>query len=141
MSDRGIKTPVRRRTRDALVEQLSGYGAVVEVGVGSRPGVAGALARAGVNVTATDVRERAVPDGVTFVRDDVTAPDAAVYADADAIYGLNLPAELQRPTVAVAKEAGADCHFTTLGAEPPVVDATPTTVPGETLFTAEPQRA
>ncbi len=141
MCDRVIKTPVRHATRAALVEHLGRYETVVEVGVGTRPGVATALADAGVAVTATDVRERPVPAGVTFVRDDVTDPDRAVYAGADAVYGLNLPAELQRPTVAVAKNVDARCHFTTLGAEQPVVDARPATLPGETLFTAESERA
>jgi len=141
MCDASIKTPVRRRTRDALVDFLGTYDTVVEVGVGRQPDVAEALAEAGVAVTATDVRERSVPPGVAFVRDDVTDPGLGVYAEADAIYGLNLPPELQGATAAVASRVDAACHFTTLGAEHPAVPATPRTLPGETLFTAESQRA
>ncbi|MHB9288612.1 UPF0146 family protein [Halobacteriales archaeon Cl-PHB] len=125
----------------ALVERLRPFDSVVEVGVGRRPELAGALAESGVTVTATDVRDRPVPDGVRFVRDDVTAPDRSVYAGADAVYALNLPAELQRPTLEVARAVDADCLFTTLGAEQPVIATIPETLPGETLYRAEPERA
>jgi len=84
----------------------------------------------------TDVVDRPVPDRVRFVRDDVTDPDPAVYADADLVYALNCPPELQRPLVDAAAAAGATWAFTTLGADPAVVDASPRTLPGETLFTA-----
>ena len=112
----------------------AGASRAIEVGVGNRLGVARALADAGVAVTATDVVDRAVPDGVRFVRDDVTDPDPGVYADADIIYALNCPPELQRPLVAVARDAGACWAFTTLGGDPAVVASRPKTLPQETLF-------
>jgi len=87
-----------------------------------------------VAVTATDIRERPAPDGVRFVRDDVTAPDCSVYRGADALYGLNLPPELQRPTADLARSVGARCLFTTLGADPAVVSVDRETVPGGTLY-------
>lgn len=127
---------VRRRTRDALADRLGRFGALVEVGIGERTDLAAALAGAGSDVRATDVVERAVPPGVAFVVDDVTEPDPAVYADADAIYALNLPPELHRPTLAVAEAHGAAFAFTTLGADAPEVPAEPETLPGETLFWA-----
>ena len=117
-----------------LVDRLARYDNLVEVGVGSRPGVAAALADRGRTVTATDVHERNVPAGVRFVRDDVTDPDPAVYRAADAVYALNCPPELQRPLSAAARAAAADCLFTTLGTDPAVVDATPETLPDATLF-------
>jgi len=122
--------------RATLVERLSDHDRLVEVGVGERPDVAAALARRGCRVTATDVRERSVPDGVAFVRDDVTDPDPAVYAGADAVYALNCPPELQRPVRAAARDADAACLFTTLGGDPAVVPASRETLPGETLFRA-----
>ena len=122
----------------ALVDRLSRYESLVEVGVGERPGVAAALADRGRTVTATDVRDRRVPGGVGFVRDDVTDPDADVYGGADAVYSLNCPPELQRPLADVARRADADCLFTTLGADPAVVDATPETLPAGTIFAVEP---
>ncbi len=91
--------------------------------MGRRPAVAAALADRGCLVTATDVRARDVPAPVAFVRDDVTDPDPSVYADADAVYALNCPPELQRPVAEVARAAGADCRFTTLGTDPAVVPA------------------
>jgi uncharacterized UPF0146 family protein len=137
MCDTPIKTLVRRATHAAIVDRLSGYDAAVEVGVGRRPDVAAALAETGLSVTATDLRERSVPAPVHFVRDDVTDPDLSVYAAADVVYALALPAELQRPTVAVARAIEADCRFTTLGADHPILPATPATLPGETLYTPE----
>ena len=119
------------RLADALAADA---GRAVEVGIGNRTDVAAAVAASGVAVTATDVVARAVPDGVRFVRDDVTDPDPPVYADADIVYALNCPPELQRPLVTVAREAGARWAFTTLGSDPAVVDARPKTLPHETLF-------
>ena len=95
-----------------------------------------ALADRGRTVTVTDIVDRDAPAGVRFVRDDVTDPTPAVYRDADAVYALNCPPELQRSLSAVAATAGADCLFTTLGADPAVVDADPETLPRHTLFDA-----
>jgi len=117
----------------ALIAALSEYEELVEVGVGDRPGVAAGLTARGCRVTATDVRERAVPDAVRFVRDDVTDPDPAIYRGADAVYALNCPPELQAP-LAAAAPPGADCLFTTLGGDPVVVDAAPETLSVGTLF-------
>ncbi|WP_092659512.1 UPF0146 family protein [Halorientalis persicus] len=126
----------------ALVDRLAVYDTLVEVGVGHRPAVAAALADRNCTVTATDVHDRPVPASVAFVRDDVTDPDAAVYADADAVYALNLPPELHRPTRAVAREAGADFLFTTLGGDPPLVPVTRESLAGtgRTLFVADDAR-
>jgi uncharacterized UPF0146 family protein len=118
----------------ALVDRLARYDDLVEVGVGARPAVAAALADRGRTVTATDVRACDVPPTVRFVRDDVTDPTADVYRGTDAVYALNCPPELQRPLADAARAAGADCLFTTLGADPAVVDADPETLPAETLF-------
>jgi hypothetical protein len=132
--------------RTELAARLATYDRLVEVGVGRRPAVAAALVDAGCTVTATDVFDATVPDGVRFVRDDVVARrdtldghPGAPY-DADALYGLNLPAELQSPARDVAHAAGADCLFTTLGFEEPVVPVARETVGGETLYVAERRR-
>jgi uncharacterized UPF0146 family protein len=128
---------VRASTVDAIAARLADNECVVEVGIGNRTAVASALLAAGVAVTATDIRERTVPDGVTFVRDDVTDPALGVYDGADAIYALNCPPELHRSIATLARRVGADCHFTTLGADPPAVPVVGETLPGETLFVAE----
>ena len=128
---------MRDATRDALVSRLSDCERVVEIGIGRQPAVARALAAAGLDVTATDLRERPVPAGVTFVRDDVTDPDCAVYAGADALYACNLPPEFQRPALSVAREVGASFLFTTLGGDPAVVSVSREAIPGGTLY-AEP---
>jgi len=128
----------------AIADRLAEYDVLVEVGVGDRPGVASALAERGRTVTATDVREPAgvadgsFPDTVAFVRDDVTNPDRGIYVDADVVYALNCPPELQRPLVDVARAVGADAAFTTLGGDPAIVPATAEPLPGvrEVLYVA-----
>jgi len=135
-----------RASRTELAARLADYDRLVEVGIGRRPEVAAALVDAGCEVTATDVFDAPVPDGVRFVRDDVVARRDGLDGrpgdpyDVDAVYGLNLPAELQAPARDVAAAAGADCCFTTLGFEEPVIAVDRETVGGETLYVATPRR-
>ena len=133
-----VKTYVRDATRTALVRRLSDYDAVVEIGVGRRPDVASALADTGLDVTVTDIRQRPVPDGVTFVVDDITDPDRTVYADADVLFARNLPPELHRPAWELAADLGVVLYFTTLGSDPTLVPVSRETLPGTTLFVATP---
>ena len=130
---------------ETLAGYLARYDRLVEVGVGRRPGVAAALAARGKEVTATDVYERSVPEGVRFVRDDVVTradrvaagdPPGETY-DADAVYARNLPPELHRPVSDVARAAGADCLFTTLGDDGPTVPVRRETVGDGTVFVAD----
>lgn len=142
MSGPGISFPtVSQNRRGAVAELLARYPAVCEVGVGRRAEVAAALAERGRSVTATDVHDRETPAGVRFVRDDVVEAsrrdDPGDHYRADAIYALNLPTELHRPTLAVARRVDADCLFTTLGGDPPTVATRPITLDGgETLYVA-----
>ena len=106
----------------------------VEVGIGHRTGVARDLAAAGIDVTATDVVERAVPAGVSFVVDDVTDPDPAVYRGADLVYALRCPPDLHAAVRAAARTADAAACFTTLGGDQPAVPARTETVGGSGLF-------
>ncbi|WP_380674323.1 UPF0146 family protein [Salinigranum sp. GCM10025319] len=135
---------MERSSPDALVDYLARYDSLVEVGIGRRTDVVGRLAAAGKRVTATDVRQRSVPDGVRFVEDDIVARAEAVdgggdpgpiYA-VDAVYARNLPPELHRPARDVAHAAGADFLFTTLGGDQPAVPVERVTLPRETLYVA-----
>ncbi|WP_336345615.1 UPF0146 family protein [Halalkalicoccus ordinarius] len=128
---------MKSRTQAALVAALDPYERLAEIGIGRRTDVAAALAASGTRVVATDVHRRSVPDGVRFVRDDVTRPDPSVYTDVEAIYALNLPPELHRPAWSLARRTGADFLFTTLGGDAPEVPVSRHTLPGETLFVAE----
>jgi len=125
---------VRDVTRDAFVSRLSDADSLVEIGIGNRPGVAAALVDRGIDVTATDICERPTPGGVRFVQDDVTDPERSIYHDADALYALNLPPELQRPTATLARAVDARLLFTTLGGDPVLVEAERETIPGGTLY-------
>jgi hypothetical protein len=130
-------------TRAELADRLAGYDHLVEVGIGRRPEVAVALVDAGCAVVATDVFDAPVPDGVDFVRDDVVARADTLDGEGpgapyrvDAVYGLNLPAELQRPARDVAHAAGADFLCTTLGFEEPTIPVDRESVGRETLYVA-----
>lgn len=131
-----LKSSVRADTHDALVRELSRFDPIVEIGIGTAPEVAQALATAGVSVTATDVSEQPVPDAVSFVRDDVTNPERAVYREAKAVYALNCPPELHRPIQQLAIEVDATFLFTTLGTDQPTIPVRRQTIPGETLYIA-----
>lgn len=100
--------------------------------MGRRPSVAAKLDSSGCRVVAMDVdpgvvadtRERVSPD-VVVCRDDVVAaarrePLESRYC-VEAVYARNLPAELQVPTRELARRVDADCLFTTLGFEEPVI--------------------
>lgn len=136
--------PALPPARAALVERLAGYDRLLEVGVGRRPGVAAALAARGVDVTATDVHRRDVPEGVRFVRDDVVAAAERVRAGerpgdhyaVEAVYALNLPPELHRSARDVARAVDAEFLFTTLGGDQPAVPVRRETVGATTLFVA-----
>lgn len=119
-----------------MFDHLRRYDRVLEVGVGRRTDLAAALAADGVAVTATDVHQREVPDGVAFVRDDIVDPDRAVYADCEALYARNLPPELHRPALEVARAVGADFLFTTLGGDQPAVPVERKTIQEGTLYVA-----
>ncbi|AUG48313.1 hypothetical protein BVU17_12560 [Haloarcula taiwanensis] len=129
-------------TTGSLVDRLASVDSVVEVGVGNHPDIAGRLVERGIDVTATDIVEREVPDGVAFVVDDVLDPDHAVYAGCDIVFARNLPPELHRPTLTVANAVGAAFWFTTLGGDQPTVAVEREQLPGgETLYRARDSKA
>lgn len=157
---------VSQSVADELVAALSGFDAALEVGIGRRTTAASQLAAAGTSVVAVDVDSDAVgdvPESVAFAEADVRelagagdpiaelrshATEGASDSDTASptptspphefglVYALNLPAELQRPTVALADRLDAVCAFTTLGFEEPVVDVTRKTVGSDTLYVA-----
>ena len=129
-----------RRTLEATIDYLSGYDHVLEVGIGRRPDVAGGLVEQGVTVTATDVYPRSVPEGVRFVEDDVVDPDLDYYEGAEVVFARNLPPELHRPVLTVARRVDADCCFTTLGGDQPAVPVRRVTIPGDTLYVTRADR-
>lgn len=133
-------------SRAALVERLSDYGRLLEVGIGARTAVAASLAAAGHDVRATDVVDVDVPEGVRFRGEDVTrvaTPDA--FHDVDVVYALNCPPELHHPVRDLANALGVPFCFTTLGHDQPAVPVTRETLVDEagrpfTLFVANADR-
>jgi uncharacterized UPF0146 family protein len=148
------------RSRQALIEELVRYNRLLEVGIGNRPGVARGLAERGHDVVAIDVsvgeRTRAAASGsdeptgsgsLRAVEGDVLAlseradgeaasANWSTAAEFDAVYACNLPAELQRPTVALAERLDVACLFTTLGFEEPTVPVRRRSLPGTTVYVA-----
>lgn len=134
------------RSRRPIVRYLARYDSLVEIGIGRRPEVAAGLLDRGCDVTAVDVHDQSVPNGVSFVRDDIversTATEIPAAYNVDSIYGLNLPAELQRPAATLASRVDADCLFTTLGFEEPVVSVDRLSIDGlsEPLYRVDADR-
>ena len=94
-----------------------------------------------LRVVAADVTALATAGGDRLIRDalglDASNEDERDASNAstgvDAVYARNLPAELQRPTVALAERLDAACLFTTLGFEEPVVDVRRRSTESETV--------
>ena len=111
----------RRKSEDALVEYMrENYvdgTRIVEVGVGRRDSTACALADAGFEVTATDLRDVETGKGVDFARDDVTSPDTSVYEGASLVYSLRPPYEIHADIDSVARSVGADTLLVPLADE------------------------
>ena len=58
-------------------------------------------------------------------------------ATVDAVYARRLPAELQRPTVALARRLDAACMFTTLGFEEPIVPVERRALARKTMYVVD----
>ena len=148
-------------TSRPLVSELARYDRLVEVGIGDRPAVARALADRGCEVVAVDVdpgehtraaeRDASAAEDSTGGSFEVIEGDVVSLAESehagvfpgsvpergvDAVYARRLPAELQRPTVALAGRLDAACLFTTLGFEEPVVPVDRRSLSGTTLYVA-----
>jgi len=120
-------------SRRAIVEYLSQYNRLLEVGIGRRTDVAEGLIEAGCTVVATDIYDFEVPSPIEFHHDDLversTASEIPTYYDVDVLYALNLPGELHRPFLVLADRLDVRCYFTTLGFEPPEVNTEQITLP------------
>lgn len=138
---------MRSAAERELVDRLARYDSLLEVGIGRRPGVAATLASAGCRVVATDVDPAAVvdarkrvPSDVQVYRDDVVdvvgRESLEPRYDVEAVYGRNLQAELQRPARTLARRIDADCLFTTLGFEEPVIPVERRRVGEDVLYVA-----
>ena len=116
LADRGrevvaIDVEVSEAARDAAGESRT-----------SSPGSLRVVA-ADVTALATADDDRAVRNALGLDTSDEAGRDASnAVGGVDVVYARNLPAELQRPTVALAERLDAACLFTTLGFEEPVVD-------------------
>ena len=104
---------------DVLAEYiLERYrGKVVEVGVGRNFRLAELLAKRGLKVVATDLRNINVPEFIEFHVDDVMEPDLSIYKGASLVYSLRPPLELYPYIVRIAKAVRADCLIRPFGNE------------------------
>ena len=97
-----------RQSCKGLVDYIADrYAAAAEIGVGHFPDVARALTQRGLSVFATDV-EPFSHDGLTFLGDDITEPDTALYRHVDVLYAVRPPPELVPYMRRLARRIPAD---------------------------------
>ena len=105
----------------------SHYRHPVEIGVGNNPEAAALINAAGIPVLCTDIKTVSLPQGITFIRDDIFAPDAAVYAGTDVLYSIRPAGEMIPPMIDLARALDCDllvCHlgFETFGDGGEIID-------------------
>lgn len=125
---------VPARDADSVPDTLARADRLVEVGIGTNFSVALALTERGCTVTATDIVDRSVPDPVEFRRDDITDPNLDLYRDAELVYAIRCPPELQAALATVGAIVDATVCFTTLGTDPPVVPVDVISLPDWPLY-------
>ncbi|QWC19533.1 UPF0146 family protein [Halorubrum sp. 2020YC2] len=128
----GVARALAARGREVVAFDVDVSEAARDAAAETQASGGGSLRVVAADVTALSIADdRAVRDalGCGASEDEPAAggeptaggePSAA--AGVDAVYARNLPAELQRPTVALAERLDAACLFTTLGFEEPIVD-------------------
>ncbi len=92
---------------------------IVEIACGTYSQVAFTLSQS-LQVVATDVLERAAVDErikPLYVKDDVTSPDLRLYQNAQLLYSIRPPLELQHAILNVAHIVHADVLIKHLGDE------------------------
>ncbi len=92
------------------------YRDAVEVGIGRNTTAAETARAAGCRVRAVDVRP-CETGAVPFARDDVFAPDLALYRGAEVIYAVRPGVEMVPPLVALARACACDLLVYHLGNE------------------------
>ncbi len=84
-------------------------GKVVEVGVGHYFEVAKILAKNGLDVYTTDIKDVKTPKEVRYFIDDIRLPRIKIYEGASLIYSIRPPPELFESIRAVSQKVSADC--------------------------------
>lgn len=102
---------------ERIAEYIAGhYKSAVEVGIGRNYETSAILAKKGVIVTATDIKEcHKTP--VKFFRDDIESPDMSIYTGTDLIYSIRPGVEMIPDLIKTARAAGADLIVYHLGNE------------------------
>jgi uncharacterized UPF0146 family protein len=93
------------------------YHRAVEIGIGRNPEVAIALAAAGTEMIATDIRPLQPLSAIRMVVDDVARPDYAVYEGADLIYAVRPGIEMVPAMLSLARRINSDLIVYHLGFE------------------------
>jgi uncharacterized UPF0146 family protein len=92
------------------------YRDAVEVGIGRNTTAAETAAAYGCHLRGIDIRPW-VTRGVPFARDDIFAPDLALYRGADVIYAVRPGVEMVPPLIALARACRCDLLVYHLGNE------------------------
>jgi hypothetical protein len=100
-----------------LIDYLSRrFQRVVEVGIGASSGVACALQKRGLTVTATDINPQV--QEIPVFRDDLWDPRIELYRNAQALYAIRPPPELLPPLKDLARRLAMDLVVKPLAGEP-----------------------
>jgi len=108
--------PIKQIERTVGAYVGARYGSAVEVGCGSNTTAAETARAAGCRVRAVDIRP-CETGTIPFARDDVFAPDLALYRGADVIYAVRPGVEMVPPLIALARTCGCDLLVYHLGDE------------------------
>lgn len=108
--------PIKQIERTVGAYVGARYGSAVEVGCGSNTTAAETALAAGCRVRAVDIRPCETGE-IPFARDDVFAPDLALYRGADVIYAVRPGVEMVPPLIALAEACGCDLLVYHLGDE------------------------
>lgn len=99
---------------------ISNYrGKLVEIGTGNLFKVAKELQNFGFDVLCVDIRDIEPPDGIKFIKDDVTSPNLDLYRGSCLIYSIRPPQELFNHILSISERVKADCIIKPLPEEVP----------------------
>ena len=93
------------------------YTRAVEAGIGRNTVAAEMLAKEGVLLRCTDIREPDLPQHLQYAKDDLFEPDLALYRGADVIYSIRPAIEMVPPLMDIARAVNCDLVVYHLGFE------------------------
>jgi len=95
----------------------SNYKSPVEIGIGNNTDAAIVIHEAGYLIRATDIRACTPPSWLSFIRDDIFAPNLDFYTGTDVLYSVRPAEEMVPPMNDLARTLNCDLVVYHLGFE------------------------